>query len=185
MTISSMRTTLKPGQCSSTTRPALPWVGQTIYETDTSRVLFWDGTGWIILYEPPQAWTPTFTGLTLGSGTTSATYQRANGKVILQGTFTYGAGSAIGSNASINNLPKAMLTVDRFTGTLWVLDANVGYLAGFLYPGANTSSVYIGSMNASTSTVTFQSWSSTIPMTWVSTDGFRFYMEYVMATPYT
>lgn len=47
---------LKPGICTSSTRPASPYVGQAIYETDTDRLLFYYGatSGW----RPPwnQAW---------------------------------------------------------------------------------------------------------------------------------
>lgn len=32
--------------CTSTTRPASPFVGQWILETDTQRRAHWDGTGW-------------------------------------------------------------------------------------------------------------------------------------------
>lgn len=32
--------------CTSTTRPASPFVGQWILETDTNRRAHWDGTGW-------------------------------------------------------------------------------------------------------------------------------------------
>jgi hypothetical protein len=37
---------IKPGVCTSTTRPASPYQGQVIYETDTSRTLTWNGTAW-------------------------------------------------------------------------------------------------------------------------------------------
>lgn len=36
----------KPGVCTSATRPASPYEGQMIYETDTDRVLVWTGTAW-------------------------------------------------------------------------------------------------------------------------------------------
>lgn len=32
--------------CTAATRPAAPYIGQTIYETDTQRVLAWNGTNW-------------------------------------------------------------------------------------------------------------------------------------------
>ena len=38
---------LKPGVCTSTTRPSNPFEGQMIYETDTDKVLVWNGTAWI------------------------------------------------------------------------------------------------------------------------------------------
>jgi hypothetical protein len=37
---------LKPGVCTSTTRPASPFEGQMIYETDTDMVAIWNGTAW-------------------------------------------------------------------------------------------------------------------------------------------
>ena len=35
------------GVCTSTTRPATPYEGQVIYETDTNRVLVWDASAWV------------------------------------------------------------------------------------------------------------------------------------------
>ena len=37
---------IKPGVCTSSTRPASPFEGQQIYETDTDKVLVWDGSTW-------------------------------------------------------------------------------------------------------------------------------------------
>jgi len=37
----------KPGVCTSTTRPASPYEGQFIYETDTSKTLLWTGSLWV------------------------------------------------------------------------------------------------------------------------------------------
>ena len=33
--------------CTSTTRPASPFIGQGIFETDTQRIRFWNGTTWV------------------------------------------------------------------------------------------------------------------------------------------
>lgn len=40
---------LKSGVCTSTTRPASPYEGQVIYETDTDLVKAWDGSSWITI----------------------------------------------------------------------------------------------------------------------------------------
>ena len=37
----------QPGVVTSTTRPASPYEGQVIYETDTNRVLVWDASAWL------------------------------------------------------------------------------------------------------------------------------------------
>jgi len=40
---------LKPGVCTSTTRPASPFDGQVIYETDTDRAMVWNNSAWVVL----------------------------------------------------------------------------------------------------------------------------------------
>ena len=37
----------KPGVCTSSTRPATPYEGQMIYETDTDKVFVYNGSAWI------------------------------------------------------------------------------------------------------------------------------------------
>lgn len=39
----------RPGVCTSSTRPAAPFQGQVIYETDTGRTLVWNSTAWVFL----------------------------------------------------------------------------------------------------------------------------------------
>jgi hypothetical protein len=47
MSISNNLTGLRPGVCTSTTRPTAPYEGQTIYETDTDLMLVWSGSAWV------------------------------------------------------------------------------------------------------------------------------------------
>jgi len=45
---------IQPGVCTSSTRPASPYEGQCIYETDTDKMLIYDGSAW---YPPKNtAW---------------------------------------------------------------------------------------------------------------------------------
>lgn len=37
----------QPGVCTSSTRPASPYEGQVIYQTDDDRVLVWDNSAWV------------------------------------------------------------------------------------------------------------------------------------------
>ena len=46
MTISATSKGLKPGVCTSSNRPANPFDGMMIYETDTNFVRIWNGTAW-------------------------------------------------------------------------------------------------------------------------------------------
>jgi len=46
MTISNNASALRPGVCTSSTRPTTPYEGQVIYETDTDKLLAWNGSSW-------------------------------------------------------------------------------------------------------------------------------------------
>ena len=50
MSVSNLSTGLRPGVCLSTSRPTVPYEGQMIYETDTDKVLVWNGSAWFIPY---------------------------------------------------------------------------------------------------------------------------------------
>ena len=40
---------IQPGVCTSSTRPASPFEGQCIYETDTDMMAIWNGSAWVSL----------------------------------------------------------------------------------------------------------------------------------------
>lgn len=46
MAISNSSQGARPGICTSTSRPTNPYEGFLIYETDTDKVLVWDGSAW-------------------------------------------------------------------------------------------------------------------------------------------
>ena len=50
MAISNNSTGLRPGVCTSATRPTAPYEGQHIYETDTDFEFVWNGTAWVRIY---------------------------------------------------------------------------------------------------------------------------------------
>lgn len=82
-----------PGQvtvCTSGTRPAGPGSGQEIFETDTKRVMVWDGAAWTGVYE--SGGYGSWTGATLsGSFNVNVTpqYRTApGGRIELRGTVT-------------------------------------------------------------------------------------------------
>jgi len=63
---------VKPGVCTSSTRPASPFEGQMIYETDTDKVLVWNGTDWYANFNLPWGMVARATSSTDYTLTTSA-----------------------------------------------------------------------------------------------------------------
>ena len=49
MTISATNQGLKPGVCTSSNRPANPFTGMMIFETDTNRLAVYNGSAWVVL----------------------------------------------------------------------------------------------------------------------------------------
>lgn len=47
MSVSNLSTGMRPGVCLSSSRPAVPYEGQMIYETDTDLVYLWSGSAWV------------------------------------------------------------------------------------------------------------------------------------------
>jgi len=56
----------RPGVCTSTTRPSSPYEGMMIYETDTDKVLVWNGSAWYANWNLPWGY---LTHSTLAAGT--------------------------------------------------------------------------------------------------------------------
>jgi len=57
MSVSSANRGLRPGVCTSSTRPSNPFTGQIIYETDTGFLRVWDGSAWDYLSQSLDSWT--------------------------------------------------------------------------------------------------------------------------------
>ena len=51
MTISATSQGLKPGACTSSNRPANPYTGMMIFETDTNKLGVWNGSAWVFLID--------------------------------------------------------------------------------------------------------------------------------------
>lgn len=80
---------IKPGVCTSTTRPAVPYEGQLIYETDTDRVASWNGSAWVYTHSSGMVYLSgaTFSGsstVSMPASTFTTTYR--NYLVILRVT---------------------------------------------------------------------------------------------------
>ena len=68
MAINSLSTGLRPGVCTSTTRPTAPYVGQLIFETDTFVLKYWTGSAWQGAVSAPAGTVNTYAGSTAPTG---------------------------------------------------------------------------------------------------------------------
>jgi hypothetical protein len=119
---------IQPGVCTSSTRPASPFEGQAIFETDTDRMLIWNGSSWIIPNSPASSPVPTeFTylpfryqvGSTSGSGTFSVTF--AVGR-FTAAPMVVSQSKSIGSNVAYDftNVPTTSgFTIERNVSGTW------------------------------------------------------------------
>lgn len=88
---------IKPGVCTSSTRPASPYQGQTIFETDTNKTLVWNGSAWIITNSPyiDYSAAQTFNGFTKGNATVVSRYVKEGNFVHFWGRCTLGSTSVM------------------------------------------------------------------------------------------
>jgi len=90
MAISNNSTGLRPGVCTSTTRPTAPYEGQMIYETDTDKGFIWNGTKWL----QTMGRMPSFKATNSAAQTITA----STVNVVTLGTETYDADNIFASN---------------------------------------------------------------------------------------
>ena len=135
---------VKPGVCTSSTRPASPYDGQVIYETDTNKTLAFNGSVWDILSDMGAwaTWTPT---VTAGSGTfttVSGTGRYIQIGKIIMGTFSI----VITTNGTAAGDIRFTLPVNQVGGVNTQLGTAIeasssGAMCQVL--GLNSSSAYI------------------------------------------
>lgn len=108
MAISNSSSGIRPGVCTSSTRPTTPYVGQLIFETDTSLSKYWSGSAWTNL---------SVSSLTAGTGVTVSS---ATGAV----TASIGQSVATSASPTFGNL-----TVSNAGNASMTLNAGAGYYA--------------------------------------------------------
>jgi Type VI secretion system/phage-baseplate injector OB domain len=102
----------QPSALTSTTLPVAPFIGQLVYETDTSILVIWDGFSWNNVWpiDADSAWqsyTPTWTGLSaLGTGFVSSGRYQVTGHVVnLSAMLIGGTGTSLGTSNIVVSLP--------------------------------------------------------------------------------
>lgn len=171
---------------SSTTRPTTApdlVFGRVIAEADTSRILWYDGVGWIILYEPWQtAFASVLTqGVSVNIAKTLQTsnYRREGGECTWNFRFDATAAGTAGSPATLT-LPVAAAVSVATPGV------------GMVYDSSATQRYVCHLEFATTSTIAFgcdgvfaANWGLTPNLAIASSDQFRGQASYQMGSIYS
>lgn len=158
----------------STTRDATltaPTEGMVAYLTASDHYTIYNGTAWVIFDIAWNAWTPTITGITLGTSSSIACYYARIGKtVVMTGKISFGA------NASAVTAITLTLPVNAFgsgvystiMGMCLMNDATGGSsYVGHLFTSSATSFT-LRAQNAAGTYATSTPQSATVPFTWAS-----------------
>lgn len=106
--------------CTSSTRPASPFEGQKIYETDTDRELTYDSSAWVQTNSLGgwSTWTPQlYQNGNLTSTINHARYTRIGDTAIVQGKVSATQAGTAGQQIEIRNLPYALEAAGDYTVT--------------------------------------------------------------------
>ena len=173
----------------STTRPtgASRYIGQHIYETDTDRRLYFDGTGWIILSEPAQAYTPTLSGVTVGTGgIVTGSYHRSDGFVDFNAYVYLGSSGFSVASAPVIGLPFAYSSGREFEVlTCLLYDNSTGGRYQAWVNANSTTTVAITCINTAGSYAIYAAITSTTPFTWAANDAIVLAGRYRMGSRYS
>lgn len=133
------------------------------------------------LFEVGVAFTPSLTGMTLGNGTQTHTYQQLNKLIVVHGYIALGSTSTVTADIEIT-LPVTGKTYGATTpiGTTYMYDSSSGVtFSGLVLIGSSsTSSVTLVTQTITSSYLARGAISATIPMTWASGDSIRY--QYVL-----
>jgi hypothetical protein len=157
--------------CTSTTRPASPVEGMTIYETNNDLYRTWDGTAWQPLVSPTEVYAAT-TNITIGDGTLVARYARLGSFYIYQFRFEWGSTTSFGAEPFFRI--SAPTTIGSFTdgsGISYMIDSSAAVTyAGTLRLQATGNWIQVRPFNPSGTYLGIHDFSNTVPFTWAAGD---------------
>lgn len=121
MAISNNSTGLRPGVCTSTTRPTAPYEGQMIYTTDLDTLEIWTGSAWQVTFTAGASPVPFRYQVGSTSGASAFTVTFASGR-FTQAPMVISQSKSIGLNVAYDftNVPTTSgFTIERNVGGTW------------------------------------------------------------------
>ena len=176
--------------CTSSTRPASPNEGMTIYETDTDLYQTWSGSAWTPLISSGtwQSWTPTIssygagTDWALGNATVAGGFLRVGKGVIGWQEITFGSTSTFGTKFLAARTPTTQKNYgisNTPIGVPSVFDVSIGTrYAGVALAVSNTTQTSLFVTAASGTYATWAGITSTVPFTWAAGDQIHTHFYY-------
>jgi hypothetical protein len=145
--------------------------GQFCYlEVAPKRFQVYNVTGWQDWFTTSDAFTPTWTNLTVGNGTVTARYVAQGPFTFASINFVFGSTSSISGTVSFT-LPNTANTnfTGQYIGQTRILDASFGYFSGTVQQLSGTAGeVLVTRVDATYATDSLLG--AAVPMTWASTD---------------
>lgn len=161
-----------------------PNEGMVCYLTASDHFQVYNGSAWVTFDIAWNAWTPTLTNLTQGTGATlSAFYARIGKTIVAQVYVTMGTSPTVGGQFSIS-LPVDIANSNRSgsIGTCVMRDAGAGvsYLGSVFATSSAPSVARMQTITTSGASATLASQTASNPFTWATTAGsyFQFTIMY-------
>lgn len=146
----------------------------------------YSGSAWKEWESDWISYIPTLTNITLGSGTKTGQYQYREGRVFVEGRFTYGAGSAVATGPTVTH--PASLTLDAAThgdpyplGRADVLNSGIAVYPGFVTANGSTTTALFNAVNTSGTYGIFTAMGAAIPLTFEAADVIAWKYDFIPA----
>ena len=130
MSVSNLSSSSRPGVCLSTTRPAVPYEGQMIYETDTDMVVIWNGTAWRYLAA---------TTATSGTVLQVVSATKTDAQVITPSALVYGDVTGLSVSITPKSTSSKIFVMSSISGM-----SGVGVNDGFIRIARDSTGLSIG-----------------------------------------
>lgn len=128
------------------------------------------------------SYTPTFTNLTVGDGTSTGAYCRVNDLVYYYGSITFGSTTAISGAVSLGlpvNLHSTQIGAAGPLGLLYMVDVSTGtWYVGNINANASATSVIASTWVTNATYASRGNLTAGIPFTWTTSDRIHWAITY-------
>jgi len=166
-----------------------PVNGNSVYRLDTKAVEIYNGAAWLSYDNQAVAFTPTWSGVTVGNGISGGYYQRYGATAHAQMWFKLGSTSSITASIRVA-LPVAPVISSPVIGSAYFESVGTavyhqpGVSFGSLHPiltSASSPHVELFAVNTGTTWSVFSSANGTQPVSWAANGGFTLDLTWKIA----